>query len=365
MRDSHRAGRSPELRHIESLFDEKKWSLCLQIVRTSGPCAYTLIILYDGFQWGSDDLKGNGLVPCGKAVGIFHFQAMLCTILDVWYDNWTEVLDSISQVVGIELNNTQNEKCWDEFMFDTSSRLSRLYFAVIQLFRLITEWIEESASEINQLKRKFREIRYEVRLGLSANEIASVEKNWDTISSKMNLLGERLYSRIHRKPEEIKSLRDGLLNATSLRDADRAMALNRAVYVFTAVTIIYTPLGFMATFWALPVLNSSSNNESAISWKAFISTFVLIPALTYIICPIAVWYFSLESSQRSSYSENIHKIQLDLRKRIRDKATVFSHKIKVSTFRRHILRPATGSDAPAEGIELENSRRQENSHDDA
>ncbi|KAK6956933.1 hypothetical protein Daesc_002215 [Daldinia eschscholtzii] len=272
-----------------------------------------------------------------------------------WYDNWTEVLDSISKVVGIELNNTQNEKCWDEFMFDTSSRLSRLYFTVIQLFRLMTEWIEESASDIDQLKRKFREIRYEVRLGLSANEIASVEKNWDTISSKMNLLAERLYSRIHRKQEEIKSLRDGLLNATSLRDAGRATALNRAIYAFTAVTIIYTPLRFMATFWALPVLNSSSNNESAISWKAFISTFVLIPALTYIICPIAVWYFSLESSQKSLYSENIHKIQLDLRKRIRDKATAFSHKIKVSTFGRHILRPATGSDTPVEGIEFENS----------
>lgn len=37
-----------------------------------------------------------------------------------------------------------------------------------------------------------------------------------------------------------------LFNATSLREAVKGMALNRAIYVFTAVTIIYTPLGFIA-----------------------------------------------------------------------------------------------------------------------
>lgn len=37
-----------------------------------------------------------------------------------------------------------------------------------------------------------------------------------------------------------------LFNATSLREARKGMALNRAIYVFTVVTVIYTPLGFLA-----------------------------------------------------------------------------------------------------------------------
>lgn len=40
--------------------------------------------------------------------------------------------------------------------------------------------------------------------------------------------------------------RPQLFNATNLKEAAKAMVLNRAIYVFTAVTIAYTPAGFMA-----------------------------------------------------------------------------------------------------------------------
>lgn len=37
-----------------------------------------------------------------------------------------------------------------------------------------------------------------------------------------------------------------MFNATSLRETNNGMALNRSVYVLTAFTILYTPIGFMA-----------------------------------------------------------------------------------------------------------------------
>lgn len=37
-----------------------------------------------------------------------------------------------------------------------------------------------------------------------------------------------------------------LFNATSLREATKGMALNKAIYVFTVVTVAYTPIGFLA-----------------------------------------------------------------------------------------------------------------------
>lgn len=37
-----------------------------------------------------------------------------------------------------------------------------------------------------------------------------------------------------------------LFNATSLREATRGTSLNMTLYLFTIVTIIYTPIGFLA-----------------------------------------------------------------------------------------------------------------------
>ncbi len=37
-----------------------------------------------------------------------------------------------------------------------------------------------------------------------------------------------------------------LFSATSLREATKGIELNRAVYVFTVVTVIYTPISFLA-----------------------------------------------------------------------------------------------------------------------
>ncbi|KAI1052778.1 hypothetical protein LB505_013643 [Fusarium chuoi] len=37
-----------------------------------------------------------------------------------------------------------------------------------------------------------------------------------------------------------------LFNATSLRESTKAMALNQAIYVFTVVTVLFTPVSFLA-----------------------------------------------------------------------------------------------------------------------
>ncbi|KAH8766131.1 hypothetical protein F5883DRAFT_97600 [Diaporthe sp. PMI_573] len=71
----------------------------------------------------------------------------------------------------------------------------------------------------------------------------------------------------------------------------KAMALSRAIYIFTIVTIFYTPLGFMATLWALPVLNTTADGESIHpSLPTIVNTFVMIPLLTYILCGLLAWY---------------------------------------------------------------------------
>lgn len=62
-----------------------------------------------------------------------------------------------------------------------------------------------------------------------------------------------LLERIDRKTEEIKTLRDGLFNSTSVREATRATEMNRYVIVFTVVTVIYTPPSFISALFATPL----------------------------------------------------------------------------------------------------------------
>lgn len=54
-----------------------------------------------------------------------------------------------------------------------------------------------------------------------------------------------------------------LFNATSLREAVKGMALNRAIYVSTAVTIIYTPLGFIAVLFPLSSCHATTCSTKA------------------------------------------------------------------------------------------------------
>lgn len=109
-----------------------------------------------------------------------------------------------------------------------------------------------------------------------------------------------------------------LFNATSLKEAMSGMQLNRAIYMFTAVTIIYTPLSFIAVseicchdsasndtgagtepilrrpcqaFWALPILNTTTKGDNMHpSVAALVATFVIIPIGTYVVCGCMAWH---------------------------------------------------------------------------
>ncbi|KAI1376339.1 hypothetical protein F4677DRAFT_88922 [Hypoxylon crocopeplum] len=295
-------------------FSECRSSLSLTVAQLSDTLAYTLLAVVDtddGFiriplpdkkLW-----KEHGIIPCGKAIGIAQFQVMICVIANQWGKDWVSTLDAIDGKIRIELDVIANEEWLNRLMFDSSFKLSRLYFTVLQLLRIMDEWVEQSVTDLKNLRDEWLQKKHNHTSHLSADELRSIEKNWDTAVSSMELRAKKLLYRINRKTEEVKSLRDGLFNATSLREASKGMVLSRAIYVFTAVTVIYTPLGFMATFWALPIFSSSLSNGGGTSLTAFISTFVLVPLLTYLVSLFAVGYFSLESSRRSVNSERALK----------------------------------------------------------
>ncbi|WXC64472.1 hypothetical protein SNK03_13632 [Fusarium graminearum] len=124
-------------------------------------------------------------------------------------------------------------------MFDKSFNRSRDYFVALQLLRIMDEWINESVASIHQL----RDDTHFMHHGFSNFEI---KDNLDAVDRYMKEKAGTVQRRLQKKKEEIHSLRDGLFNATSLRESTKAMALNQAIYVFTVVTVLFTPVSFLA-----------------------------------------------------------------------------------------------------------------------
>jgi hypothetical protein len=110
-------------------------------------------------------------------------------------------------------------------MFDTASSqftLSEFYFTVLQVLRIASEWIQESMDQLVRLaedleeaiinddeKTLFPSRRYwPPEIKEPARDV--FKHNWDCVISYQQRLGKGLLSRIDKKQEEVKSLRDGV-----------------------------------------------------------------------------------------------------------------------------------------------------------
>ncbi|KAI0865630.1 hypothetical protein F4860DRAFT_459865 [Xylaria cubensis] len=278
-------------------FHEIVSSLLLVCSKTPGR-PYTIITLADSRTAfpTEEEWKMYGLIPCGTENGVTQFLAMTLLLVDQCEKEWMSAMDYIDSIVRVQLGTFYHEEVWEHLMFDESFKLSKDYFSILQLLRILTDWIDSTENNFMSLRRGWLSSKEES--SSPKTDLDTAEKNWNTALEIMNRRMETVRARAARKAEEIKSLRDGLFNATSLREATRSMAINRAIYVFTIITVIYTPVGFLATFWALPFLNNPSENGTVPIPAAFRNTFIIIPLLTYGFAILIAVYFSSETVKR-------------------------------------------------------------------
>ncbi|KAF2802242.1 uncharacterized protein BDZ99DRAFT_401745 [Mytilinidion resinicola] len=198
-------------------------------------------------------------------------------------------------------------------MFDSSLDRSKQYFIVLQLLRIMGEWISGALKDLEQQKggwlqdqeyRKYamiafheRELRADPSRGVpELDEIDLEEKvisaNWEALITYQRRHEKLLLDRIDKKTEEIKSLRDGvshrrLFNATSVLETRKGTAINQYLFVFTVITIFYLPLSFVASIFGMHLFDSEDNHRTQASF--YIST-VLISILTYILSGFGAWW---------------------------------------------------------------------------
>ncbi|GKU03033.1 hypothetical protein FLAG1_05027 [Fusarium langsethiae] len=202
---------------------------------------------------------------------------------EVSMKGWGETLDAIDKLVHVNLSDFDNRDRIEDLMFDKSFNRSKDYFVALQLLRIINEWIDEVIPSIQEI-REYPSLK---RSGLYSTEIS---ENLNAVDIYMKEGASAVQRRIRKKTEEINSLRDGLFNATSLRESTKAMALNQAIYVFTVVTVLFTPVSFLATFWALPFLNNPKEGSDIVPEpSAFRNSFIVMPLLTYALVLGIAW----------------------------------------------------------------------------
>ncbi|KAI0483966.1 hypothetical protein GGR56DRAFT_1974 [Xylariaceae sp. FL0804] len=252
-----------------------------------------------------------GLRDCGAGgEGFLQFLVVLSRAIDHWRRCWDTMMDEIDKLIRVELRDTLDKKRWETLMFDDSFQLSEQYFTVLQLLRIFKNWIEETAEGMQNLEKEIRAQSKYWRLWRRKHAPLD-EKEWplnrDILKDNLEKVSclfighaQALQHRIMRKEEEVESLRDGLLNTASLREAYKTKTLNWYIGVFTIVTVFFTPLGFMATFWAIPFMASSRNVGLP---SGFLPSFVAVPMLTYVISAAFIVYLW----GRSSKSEKTQK----------------------------------------------------------
>ncbi|KAJ2990807.1 hypothetical protein NUW58_g2771 [Xylaria curta] len=200
---------------------------------------------------------GLGLEDCGAGgEGFLQFLIVLARTIDHWRKCWDSMMDKIDEIISVQLQDTLDKKRWAELMFDDSFQLSEQYFTVLQLLRIFQNWIAETDRGIQSLGE---ELIQQCELWLSwrqkhakmdelewSLDTEILRKNIKKVNNYFDLRVRPLRERIEKKKEEVTSLQDALLNASSLREALKAKSLNLYIGVFTSVTVFFTPLGFVA-----------------------------------------------------------------------------------------------------------------------
>jgi hypothetical protein len=103
-------------------------------------------------------------------------------------------------------------------MFDSSLDRSRLYFIVLQLLRIMRDWILESLGDVKVLEQNWKAMRQrrsdEIEQTTSPDGLdkceSGIDRNWKILIKHLEHRGGMLLHRIDQQTSQIISLRDGV-----------------------------------------------------------------------------------------------------------------------------------------------------------
>ncbi|EXK78041.1 hypothetical protein FOQG_17271 [Fusarium oxysporum f. sp. raphani 54005] len=207
--------------------------------------------------------------------------------------------------ISRSLKLVRHDLMFDDAKFSKSDE----YFAVLQILHTCTEWIKGVSSDLEGMHVTLNhmiltEIAFLERFGTPEEEemqqeLTKAQPHLDSVFAYVIAEHEKqtesILSRIERKMEEIKGLRDGLFNATSVREAAKGTSLaessslqNRYILVFTIATILYLPMGFVTSWYGMNWFTPDTVHSA--TKIPFIIVFVVVSVVTYVVAACGLWY---------------------------------------------------------------------------
>ncbi|RDW86625.1 uncharacterized protein DSM5745_03267 [Aspergillus mulundensis] len=259
---------------------------------------YTLLSVTDGesplFGQTLEEYLGLGLQNTaqrylsGRLMGVGMYLLYISATLEWTAGQWELTLDQLDNTLHTSLAQMTREKR-RSLMFDDDFSKSDQYFAALQTLHMCTDWIKGTLRDFRDLcENTKRKISRSLEITDGDDDMDSFEALCVDVLANSERHFQPLLDRIERKVEEVKGLRDGLFNATSVKEASKGTKLaensrrqNRYILVFTVATVFYLPMGFVTSFFGMHLFDP--NDESSASRTPFIITFVVIAIATYVI----------------------------------------------------------------------------------
>ncbi|KAK4449748.1 hypothetical protein QBC34DRAFT_379809 [Podospora aff. communis PSN243] len=271
---------------------------------------YTLITMTNSFTSLEDlgELSDSSIwtaaniSPSIRATGVAAFAFRIQSLLPGWADQWSRLLDQIDRVISGDLANILSPESRREIMLDGNElRLLEFYPALQQILLIAADWIQESMDDLRWMADDMQRLYFSPNTpsdsyatflpsGFDAKDqdaaIAVFKQNWDSVKTYQERLGKSLLARIARKQEEVKNLKEGMFNSTTVNEAKNSTKQNHYILIFTVVTIIYLPLSFISTLFALDVFDWQDSKQL----NSFIVTITLVATGTYLLSAFMVRY---------------------------------------------------------------------------
>ncbi|KAI0156407.1 hypothetical protein GGR57DRAFT_81425 [Xylariaceae sp. FL1272] len=195
-------------------------------------------------------------------------------------------------------------------MFDKDFQLSRQYFTILHLIRTYRNWVQDTVwqfrSLLDDIRKHLQQTQQHLRTDEERFDMTIFEGNCEVIANYVDAAVERLERKFTRQAEEVESLRDRLFNASSLREAVKAKTLNTSISILTVVTVIFTPLGFMAAFCAIPYEIDDGNTPRP---KSYLISWLAVPLGTYFLAGLlvpVVWAQPLSKAKKWLHPPSEH-----------------------------------------------------------
>lgn len=105
-------------------------------------------------------------------------------------------------------------------MFDSSFQISDIYFSILQMLRIFSDWIREVEESLPGLYNEVKEAAFFLQESCRNDELDNtfefnlntdiLSQNLEKLDAKMRSSIRGLEARIERKKVEVESLRDGV-----------------------------------------------------------------------------------------------------------------------------------------------------------